>query len=112
MKNLLLTLSIFFLFSFTFSDSTEQIKEAVKSDVDFLLDFYKGLHQNPEISLQEKETSKKLAEELRKIGFEVTENFGGYGVVGILKNGKGPTILYRTDMDALPMAEKTELDYA
>ncbi|MDH5599338.1 MAG: amidohydrolase, partial [Cyclobacteriaceae bacterium] len=53
-----------------------------------------------------------LAEELRKIGFDVTENFGGYGIVGVFKNGNGPTILYRTDMDALPMAEKTELDYA
>ena len=60
----------------------------------------------------EKETSKKLANELEKIGFEVTRNFGGYGVVGIFKNGNGPTILYRTDMDALPMKEKTGLSYA
>ena len=60
----------------------------------------------------EKETSKKLANELEKIGFKVTRNFGGYGVVGIFKNGNGPTILYRTDMDALPMKEKTGLSYA
>ena len=60
----------------------------------------------------EKETSEKLANELKKIGFEVTKNFGGYGVVGILKNGNGPTILYRTDMDALPLKEKTGLSYA
>jgi hippurate hydrolase len=60
----------------------------------------------------EKETSEKLANELKKIGFEVTKNFGGYGVVGIFKNGNGPTILYRTDMDALPMKEKTGLSYA
>ena len=60
----------------------------------------------------EKETSIKLADELKKIGFDVTENFGGYGVVGVYKNGNGPTILYRTDMDALPMEEKTELPYA
>ena len=70
------------------------------------------IHQNPEISLMEKETSIKLAGELRKIGFDVYENFGGYGVVGVLKNGEGPTILYRTDMDALPMEEKTGLPYA
>ena len=48
----------------------------------------------------ERETSMKLANELRKVGFDVEENFGGYGIVGILKNGDGPTILYRTDMDA------------
>ena len=49
---------------------------------------------------------------IRKVGFDVEENFGGYGIVGILKNGEGPTILYRTDMDALPMEEKTGLPYA
>ena len=77
----------------------------------FLLEFYKTRHKNPEISLQEKETSKVLASEIRKVGFTVTENFGGYGIVGVFKNGTGPTILYRTDMDALPMYEKTELEY-
>lgn len=77
----------------------------------FLLEFYKTRHKNPEISLQEKETSKVLANEIRKVGFTVTENFGGYGIVGVFKNGNGPTILYRTDMDALPMYEKTELAY-
>ena len=91
---------------------TERIKAKVQEDISYLVDVYKDIHQNPEISLQEEETSKKLAEELRKVGYEVTENFGGYGIVGILKNGEGPTILYRTDMDALPMVEKTELDYA
>ena len=55
----------------------------------------------------EKETSIKLANELRKVGFEVEENFGGYGI-GILKMENSPTILYRTDMDALPMEEKTD----
>lgn len=84
----------------------------VAADTYYLVELYKALHQSPELSLQEKETSKKLAEELRKVGFEVTENFGGYGIVGMLKNGKGPTILYRTDMDALPMYEKTGLPYA
>ena len=64
------------------------------------MDFYKTRHENPEISLEEKETAATLTAELQKIGFEVTENFGGYGIVGIYKNGKGPTILYRTDMDA------------
>lgn len=84
----------------------------IAEDMPYLLDFYKTRHANPEISLQEEKTAAVLAAELKKIGFEVTENFGGYGIVGILKNGKGPTILYRTDMDALPMYEKTELAYS
>ena len=72
----------------------------------------KYLHQNPELSLQEFETSKKMATELRKAGFDVTENLGGNNVVGILKNGEGPVIMIRTDMDALPVDEKTGLDFA
>ncbi len=87
-------------------------RDIVTADLPFLLDFYKSLHQSPEVSLEEKETSRKLAAELRKSGFEVSEGVGGYGIVGILKNGEGPTILYRTDMDALPMQEKTQLPYA
>lgn len=90
----------------------ERIDQYLAADMDYLISFYKQRHQNPEVSLKEKETSKALAEELRKAGFEVTENIGGYGIVGMLKNGEGPTILYRTDMDALPMVEKTNLDYA
>lgn len=87
-------------------------EELIEKDLPYLLEFYKTRHQHPEISLQEKETAKALANELRQIGFEVTEDFGGYGIVGILKNGEGPQILYRTDMDALPMAERTDLPYA
>lgn len=73
---------------------------------------YKHLHQNPELSLQEKETSARLAKELRDLGFDVTENIGGYGIVGMLRNGEGPVLMIRTDMDALPLEEKTGLDYA
>ncbi|NRB51004.1 MAG: amidohydrolase [Saprospiraceae bacterium] len=87
-------------------------KDLIKADISYLVDFYKSLHKNPEISLQEKESSARIAKELKSLGFEVTENFGGYGVVGVMKNGDGPTILYRTDMDALPMPEKTGLPYA
>lgn len=111
-KYLSLILSIL-LFSFTGVPShSDSIQNHLEKDIDYLVSFYKERHQNPEISLKEKETSKALATELRKSGFEVTENFGGYGIVGILKNGEGPTILYRTDMDALPMKEKTKLEYA
>ena len=98
-----------FLFSFNIKN---EFKSYLEKDIPYLKNLYLDIHQNPEISLMEKETSIKLADELKKIGFDVTENFGGYGVVGVYKNGNGPTILYRTDMDALPMEEKTELPYA
>ncbi|MDX2305759.1 MAG: amidohydrolase [Microscillaceae bacterium] len=73
---------------------------------------YKQLHQNPEISFQEAKTSAKLAEELRKLGYQITQEFGGHGFVGILKNGQGPTVMVRADLDALPVEEKTGLPYA
>lgn len=73
---------------------------------------YQDLHRNPELGLREEKTAAKMAAQLRKLGFEVTERVGGYGVVGILRNGTGPTILVRTDMDALPIKEQTGLPYA
>lgn len=73
---------------------------------------YVDLHRNPELSLHEERTSAKLAEKLRKAGYEVTERVGGFGVVGLLRNGAGPTVLVRADMDALPVEEKTGLAYA
>jgi amidohydrolase len=73
---------------------------------------YIDLHQNPELSLHEEKTAPKLATRLRALGFEVTEHVGGYGVVGVLRNGAGPTVLVRTDMDALPVREQTGLPYA
>ena len=109
MKNILLLVSLLIFGSSLPSDIDRSI---ILADIDYLVDLYKDLHQNPELSLQEENTSKRLAKELREVGFEVTENFGGYGIVGILKNGEGPKILYRTDMDALPMWEKNDLDYA
>ncbi len=107
----LISVIILSAFSGTYTPN-EKVASYLETDLNNLLAFYKERHQSPEISLMEKETSKALAGELRQAGYEVTENFGGYGVVGILKNGNGPTILYRTDMDALPMAEKTGLNYA
>lgn len=109
LNNLCLILLIIILSGF---EERKSIEESIKQDIPYLKSLYLDIHKNPEISLMEKETSKKLANELEKIGFEVTRNFGGYGVVGIFKNGNGPTILYRTDMDALPMKEKTGLSYA
>ena len=77
-----------------------------------LYELYKELHANPELSYQEIETSNKLANILRNIGYEVTQNVGGNGVVALLKNGVGKTIMLRADMDALPIQEKTRADYA
>jgi len=73
---------------------------------------YIDLHQNPELSGHEEKTSAKLAARLRALGYDVTERVGGYGVVAVMKNGKGPTVLVRADMDALPVEEKTGLPYA
>ena len=78
-----------------------------------LLDaLYQDLHRNPELSNHEGKTAAKMAAPLREIGFEVTEHVGGHGVVGVLRNGSGPTVLVRTDMDALPIKELTGLPYA
>jgi hippurate hydrolase len=75
-------------------------------------DIYVDLHRNPELSLMEFETSKKMAAQLRQMGFEVTTGIGGNGVVGVLRNGSGKTVMLRTDMDALPVKENTGLPYA
>ena len=73
---------------------------------------YLDLHQNPELSAHETQTATKLAAHLRSLGYDVTEHVGGTGVVAILKNGAGPTVMLRTELDALPVEEKTGLPYA
>jgi len=73
---------------------------------------YKDIHAHPELGFQETETAKKLAAEMRALGFTVTEHIAGTGIVAIYKNGPGPTVMVRTEMDALPMEEKTGLSYA
>ncbi|CAK7204354.1 hypothetical protein SEUCBS139899_007109 [Sporothrix eucalyptigena] len=75
-------------------------------------DQYKHFHSNPELSLQEKETSSTIASHKSLSAYKIQTSIGGYGVVGVLTNGDGPTILLRADMDALPVKEKTGLDYA
>src|SRR5205823_3490364 len=69
-------------------------------------------HTHPELSLHEEQTGQRVADELKQAGLEVTPRVGGYGVVGVLRNGNGPTILIRTDLDALPVKEQTGLPYA
>ena len=88
------------------------VANRLAADYPALQKFYTDLHLHPELSLMEEKTSAKVAAGLRAAGFEVTEKFGGYGVVGVLQNGAGPTLLIRTDMDALPVLEETGLPYA
>ena len=73
---------------------------------------YRWFHSHPELSYAERETSKRFAGELRAAGFEVTENVGGFGVVAVLKNGEGKTVLFRSDLDALPVKEEPGLTFA
>ncbi len=82
------------------------------AESDYLLALYKYLHANPELSFQEENTAKRVAKELQDAGFEVTEKVGGHGIVALMKNGEGPTVMLRTDLDALPVEEQTDLPYA
>jgi amidohydrolase len=88
------------------------VQQQTDRDYQFLETLYRYLHAHPELSFQERDTSARLATELKNIGFDVTANIGGHGVVGMLKNGKGPVLMIRTDMDALPITEETGLPYA
>lgn len=88
------------------------IETSVESDYPKLDALYKDIHAHPEIAFQEVKTAAKLASEMRALGFEVTEAVGKTGVVAIYRNGNGPTIMVRTELDALPMEEKTGLAYA
>lgn len=92
--------------------NTAQIKSQIDQDLPQLRSLYIDLHQSPELSLHETNTAAKMAAGLRKLGFEVTDHVGGTGVVGVLKNGEGPVVLIRTELDALPVEEQTELPYA
>jgi amidohydrolase len=93
-------------------DRAALVEPVLAKELPDLVELYKHLHTHPELSLQEVRTAARLADEMRKAGFEVTEKVGGTGVVAVLKNGPGPTVLVRTDMDALPVTEQTGLPYA
>ena len=90
----------------------QTIETSFESDYPKLDALYKDIHAHPEIAFQEVKTAARLAAEMRAIGFEVTEQVGKTGLVAIYRNGNGPTIMVRTEMDALPMEEKTGLPYA
>jgi amidohydrolase len=113
----LLLSSIVFAFSTLAQQTPQSLADA---DLPSLLAIYKDIHAHPELSGHEERTASLIAKELRAAGCQVTEHLGkyedaklkGYGVVGVMKNGEGATVLVRTDMDALPVGEETGLPYA
>ena len=89
------------------------LSRSIQADYDDRLKtVFEDFHAHPELSLAEFRTAEKLAKALRNHGFTVTENVGGTGIVAILKNGEGPLVMMRADMDGLPIEEKSGLDYA
>lgn len=92
--------------------AADAVRDATQRALPQLMDFYRDFHEHPELSLHETRTAAILAAEARKAGYEVTEKVGGNGVVAVLKNGAGPVVLIRTDIDALPVTEETGLPFA
>lgn len=100
--------------------SGAELEQQVGGEVPSLFETFKHLHANPELSYQEEETAEYVSKELHRLGFEVTEGVGdygvdgrtSYGVVAVMKNGKGPTVMVRTDLDGLPVEEDSDLAYA
>jgi amidohydrolase len=90
----------------------EDLASWAKEQQSQLFELYKFFHTHPELSFEEYETAERMAKELKALGIDVTEKFAKTGVVGVLKNGSGPTVLIRTDLDALPVTEQTGLAYA
>ena len=90
----------------------DELRDAVASDLPALVALYKDLHAHPELSFQEVETARKLADRARALGFVVTEGVGKTGVVAVMENGPGPVVMLRADMDGLPVIEQTGLPYA
>ncbi len=87
-------------------------KNIVQDELGNLVELYKHLHANPELSCNEKSTSATIADQLEKCDIDVTRGLGGYGIVGVLRNGDGPTLMLRADMDALPIMEDSGVMYA
>lgn len=131
MKKILMLTAVSLLSVISSPALANDLTASVSDDYSYVFDLYKHFHENPELSLMEKETSARYAQELRSLGFNVTENVGddwvrskvtkdvgdvlpgvgGYGVVAVMKNGEGPTVMLRADIDALPLLEKTGLPY-
>jgi amidohydrolase len=120
MTKQVMSLLVILLWSSCGAQAQNALNDKIDKNLADWLNTYKHLHEHPELSTQEKETSALVASSLKKYGYEVTDHFGkyqqpdatAYGVVGLLKNGPGPTVYVRTEMDALPIVENTGLPYA
>jgi amidohydrolase len=97
---------------FSTSAQADSLRDSISKDLPSLMELYRDLHANPELSFQEFKTAAKLAAEAKRLGFEVTEKVGQTGVVAVMKNGPGPVVMIRADMDGLPVEEKTGLPFA
>lgn len=117
---------------FSMNAAANEVADAIHDDYDYVFNLYKHFHQSPELSFKESESAARLASELGGLGFTVTtglgdewtrkkakadvgrvvDGVGGYGLVAVLENGEGPTVMLRADMDALPLEEKTGVSYA
>ncbi len=116
MKRLLLILLSLLAASFSLTSWAAEPWPAAATQIDSVYpqveSLYLDLHRNPELSYHEEKTAAKIADQLRKLGYDVTTGFGGTGVVGVFKNGSGPVVMLRAELDALPVPEKTGLAYA
>jgi amidohydrolase len=114
MKKIAALLTFMFLGQLNAADlaHTQQVRADIDAMYPDIEKLYIDLHRNPELSMLEEKTAAKLAERMRKLGYEVTTRVGGTGVVAMLRNGTGPTLMIRADMDALPVLEQTGLPYA
>ena len=132
MKKLLLGAAAAFLLTPAAFAKDAALAEAVAQDYDYVFNLYKHFHENPELSFKESESAKRMAAELEGLGFTVStglgdkwtkdyvkkeegkviDGVGGYGLVAVMTNGEGPTVMLRADMDALPLEEKTNLPYS
>jgi len=92
--------------------AADPLTDAVRRDMPALIEIYRDFHSNPELSMQETRSAARLAAEARRLGFEVTTGVGRTGVVAVLRNGSGPTLMIRADMDGLPVSEQTNLPFA
>ncbi len=108
----LVAMAMFWLIGLTARAAGPADDAWINGRLEGLVGLYQHLHAHPELSFQEAETAKKVAEEFKAAGAEVTTGVGKHGVVGVLRNGEGPTVLVRTDLDALPVTEATGLPYA
>lgn len=117
-KRLIATICLLISFSSAFAAppaSSHEISERqawIDQQLPSLVKTYQWLHTHPEVSFQEQETAKYIADQWQKSGFEVTTGVGGNGIVGIIENGPGPAVMLRCDLDALPVMEQTQLPYA